>query len=115
MNDASLIDAATFGELQETAGADFVKELLDAFQEEAPGMLAELRLALAQGDLLRFRRAAHSLKSNSQAFGATALAGLARQLELGSMPPDAASVSELESLYARTLAALQEAAHGSAL
>jgi len=37
------IDLAAFRELQETAGADFVKELVGTFLEEAPGMLADLR------------------------------------------------------------------------
>ena len=34
-----IIDQATFAELQETAGADFVEELVAAFLEEAPHML----------------------------------------------------------------------------
>ncbi len=39
----TIIDAATFAELQETAGAEFVAELVDTFASEAPQMLAELR------------------------------------------------------------------------
>ena len=41
------IDAATFAELQDTAGAEFVSELIGTFLEEAPQMLAELRSAMA--------------------------------------------------------------------
>ena len=85
MSDAT-IDAATFAELQESAGADFVKELVQTFLEEAPAMLAELREALAAGHADAFRRAAHSLKSNSLTFGAGALAALARDLELSAGP-----------------------------
>ena len=70
---AAVIDPATFAELQDTAGAEFVAELVDTFLEEAPGMLAELRSARAEGDAERFRRAAHSLKSNSHTFGALSL------------------------------------------
>ena len=44
---APTIDAATFAELQASAGADFVGELIDTFFEEAPTMLAELTSALA--------------------------------------------------------------------
>jgi len=84
MSDAT-IDAATFAELQDSAGADFVKELVQTFLEEAPAMLAELRQALAAGQADAFRRAAHSLKSNSLTFGALALAALARELELGGL------------------------------
>ena len=45
-------------------------------------MLAELRAARAAADADRFRRAAHSLKSNSHTFGALGLGALARDLEL---------------------------------
>ena len=76
------IDLATFQELQAAAGEDFVRELVDTFLEEAPGMLNELRDALAAGDADAFRRNAHSLKSNSQTFGALPLGAMARELEL---------------------------------
>jgi len=79
------IDLATFNELQETAGSEFVGELVGTFLEEAPGMLAELRAALAAGDADKFRRAAHSLKSNSNTFGALALGALAKDLELSGL------------------------------
>ncbi len=41
--DESVIDQATYSELEETAGAEFVAELVDTFLQEAPLMLAELR------------------------------------------------------------------------
>ncbi len=44
------IDRAAFAELQATAGADFVLELAETFLAEAPGMLEDLRAALAAGD-----------------------------------------------------------------
>jgi HPt (histidine-containing phosphotransfer) domain-containing protein len=82
MTNASLIDRRTFEELQASAGDDFVRELVDTFLVEAPQMLSDLRQALREGDANRFRRAAHSLKSNSNTFGATTLGVLARDLEL---------------------------------
>jgi len=100
------IDRTTFAELQAAAGAEFVAELVDTFLEEAPQMLAELRRALAEGNADRFRRAAHSLKSNSHTFGAVALGALARELELGGLPPDAAPIERLATAYARAAAAL---------
>ena len=60
----SVIDQNIYAELHSTAGAELTAELVDTFLEEAPGMLAELRSACAQGDAESFRRAAHSLKSN---------------------------------------------------
>jgi HPt (histidine-containing phosphotransfer) domain-containing protein len=107
-----LIDPTTFADLQANAGADFVAELVGTFAEEAPQLLAELRSALAAGAAERFRRAAHSLKSNSNTFGATRLSELARTLELGGMPADAAAVDALQAEFERTVVALRELAHG---
>jgi HPt (histidine-containing phosphotransfer) domain-containing protein len=107
-----VIDRATFAELQAAAGAEFVAELVDTFLEEAPQMLAELRRALAEGSADRFRRAAHSLKSNSHTFGAVALGAMARELELGGLPPDAAPIERLDAAYAHAAAALTRLAHG---
>jgi histidine phosphotransfer protein HptB len=108
----STIDPATFAELQETAGAEFVGELVDTFLAEAPLMLDELRSALAAGDADRFRRAAHSLKSNSNTFGAVPLGALARQLELSGLAHAlAAGTGPLDALaaeYARVATALKE-------
>ncbi len=107
-----IIDRTVFAELQATAGDEFVTELVDTFLEEAPQMLAELRSAQAAGAAERFRRAAHSLKSNSNTFGALALGELARRLELGGLVPDAAPLAALEAEYARAAAALRELCHG---
>jgi histidine phosphotransfer protein HptB len=101
------IDPHTFDELQANAGADFVLELVDTFAEEAPRLLAELRSALAAGAAERFRRAAHSLKSNSSTFGATRLATLARALELGGLPPDVDALDALAPEIDTTLEALR--------
>jgi len=106
------IDAAVFAELQETAGADFVVELVDTFLEEAPAMLAELRDAQAAGSAERFRRAAHSLKSNASTFGATRLAAMARELELGGPAPDGAPLDALEAEQLRVAAALADLRNG---
>lgn len=106
------IDPAVFGELQESAGAEFVTELLDAFFEEAPQILAELRAAQTSRSADAFRRAAHSLKSNANTFGAVHLAELARDLELGGLATDAGPVDALEAEYQRAAAALKELARG---
>ncbi len=111
------IDMAVYRALQETAGPDFVVELVGTFLEEAPSMLAELRSARAAGDAGRFRRAAHSLKANGNTFGAASLAALAREIELRGIDTDpahdAAAIADLEAAYARTAAALKELmAHG---
>ncbi len=106
------IDPVTFEELQDTAGADFVVELVAAFLEEAPAMLAELSSAQAAQEAERFRRAAHSLKSNSHTFGATRLGEMARALELGGLAADSGALDELATEYARVAAALEELVRG---
>ena len=111
MNQAT-IDMAVFSELQEAAGAEFVAELVTTFFEEAPAMLAELRAAQAAGNADAFRRAAHSLKSNSNTFGATRLGEMAREIELGGLVADAAPVDALEAEYRLAVAALQELTRG---
>ena len=71
-------------------GRDFVAELIDTFVEDARELLAALRRSLGAADVDAFRRAAHSLKSNSESLGATSLSGLARELEAmarGAMSP----------------------------
>ena len=107
------IDPAIFAELRDTAGADFVSELVATFtDEEAPQMLAELRNALAAGSGERIRRAAHSLKSNAMTFGALPLGELARSLELGGLPADAAPVDALQTELDQTIQALKGLCRG---
>jgi two-component system, sensor histidine kinase and response regulator len=71
--------ASSFGEGEE--GWAFVRELIDAFLEDAPTQLTALRSALEQGDAETARRAAHTLKSNAATFGASSLADVCRELE----------------------------------
>ena len=64
------------------SGEDFINELIEAFLDDAPGMIAAMQNALAAKDVESFRRNAHSLKSNANTFGAFDLAALAKELEL---------------------------------
>ena len=112
---APTIDQATFEALKETTGGDFALELVDTFLQEAPAMLDTLRDALAVQDVDRFRRAAHSLKSNSNTFGALTLGAMARELELAGVAKAAAgatpSLDALAEEYARVAAALSALRH----
>jgi HPt (histidine-containing phosphotransfer) domain-containing protein len=78
----SVIDRQTFEELKQMSGADFINELIDAFLDDAPKLVGELKSALNAKDADAFRRAAHSLKSNAATFGASGLSALARELEM---------------------------------
>ena len=75
------IDRATFEELKQMSGADFINELIDAFLDDAPNMIQNMQVALAAKDVESFRRNAHSMKSNANTFGATGLGTLSKELE----------------------------------
>jgi HPt (histidine-containing phosphotransfer) domain-containing protein len=78
----ALIDLFTFESLKATTGADFIGELVQTYLEDAPHLIAEMKSALKTGDAESFRRAAHTLKSNSATFGAGGLSELAKELEM---------------------------------
>jgi HPt (histidine-containing phosphotransfer) domain-containing protein len=109
------IDRATFEALGQTTGTEFALELVDTFLQEAPRMLGDLRVALAARDADKFRRTAHSLKSNSNTFGALALGAMARELELGGVEraneSGGPSLDALDREYSRVAAALTELRH----
>ncbi|MEL6452644.1 MAG: Hpt domain-containing protein [Pseudomonadota bacterium] len=104
---ADLIDTATYAELCDAMGDAFAAELATTFLDDAPNMFADLKQGAADGDADAFRRAAHSIKSNAEIFGATALTAAARDMELsGLTDTSAASIPALEAVYADTAAAL---------
>ena len=72
----TLIDKATFEELKQISGEDFINELIDAFLDDAPNMIQNMQSALATKDVESFRRNAHSMKSNANTFGAMELGAL---------------------------------------
>jgi HPt (histidine-containing phosphotransfer) domain-containing protein len=76
------IDMTTFENLKASTGADFIGELVRTYLEDAPNLIAAMKSALKANDTEAFRRAAHTLKSNSATFGAGGLSELARELEM---------------------------------
>jgi histidine phosphotransfer protein HptB len=106
-----IIDGETFSALRDATGGDFVRELIDTFLTEAPSMLADLRESLASGEAERFRRAAHSLKSNGNTFGALTLGTLAKDLELAGVRQvkerGPSALADVEAEYVRVAAALK--------
>lgn len=109
------IDTIVFNELAEATGADFVGELIGAFLQEAPVMITDLKDAAAQDDHDRFRRAAHSIKSNALVFGAHHLGALARNMELSQQAASKTAPTDfaaLDAAYAATAAALSDLSDG---
>jgi HPt (histidine-containing phosphotransfer) domain-containing protein len=106
-----LIDPRRFEALQANAGADFVLTLIEAFAEEAPGLVTQLRRASADDDAHAFESAAHTLKSNGVAFGAVRFAEMARALEWQGLTSDTSAIDAVAATLSATLAALRAMAH----
>jgi HPt (histidine-containing phosphotransfer) domain-containing protein len=83
-NHVHALDPDAVRSLSELLGGDHeaLAELVDAFVDEAPRRLAELRQGADQGDAALAGRAAHTLKSNGLTFGAVEFASLCRRLEV---------------------------------
>lgn len=79
------VDLSALDRLLDMTGGDveFLDELVDTYLEDAPGQLAQMRAAAANGAQADLVRPAHSLKSNSANMGAESLAGMCRVLEDG--------------------------------
>ena len=106
------VDPLVFTELQEAMGSEFVDELVTTFLDEAPGMMTEVKTAFDQGDSERFRRAAHSIKSNANVFGASGLAEAARLIEISEMSDVShAMLDVLDGEYDKATASLRELLH----
>jgi HPt (histidine-containing phosphotransfer) domain-containing protein len=108
-----MIDNKVFAELKENVGADFIGELIDTYLTDAPHMVADMHQALATGDADGFRRAAHSLKSNSATFGAMTLSALAKELEMmgksGTLEGAPGKLTQLEAEYKKAEEELKKA------
>ncbi len=114
MADTSIIDAKAFDTLYESTGGDpsFLDELMQAFFADAPQLIAALYASLAAGNAAEFRRAAHSLKSNSANFGATRLAAMAKEMEdmgkAGVLAGAENKIPAAEAEFAQVKAALEQ-------
>jgi len=113
----TVIDTAALDDLIATTDAAFIEELLGAFLDDSPQLIATLRQALAEDNAETFRRAAHSLKSNSASFGAVNLSALAKELEMtgktGRLDGVGDALERLAAEYDQVERALTEWQHGS--
>jgi len=106
------VDRNTLETLKSTTDGDFVSELIDTFLDDAPTQLETMASALAENDSERFRRAAHSLKSNAATLGALSLSESSKELEMIGKSGDISAASpKLDALgeaYAKVVSALEE-------
>ena len=86
-------------------------EIVEAFLEDAPDRLAEIRAGLASGDLELVRRAAHTLKANGLTFGAQAFASACAELErtakLGALDGATMLAGEIERTWSEARPAIE--------
>jgi CheY-like chemotaxis protein len=92
------IDPEQFESFRQAMGDDFIGEVIEVFNEDAPKLLLDMQQALAANDAELFRRAAHSLKSNSAQIGAVKLSELARGLEMIGKEGRLTEVSDIVAL-----------------
>jgi HPt (histidine-containing phosphotransfer) domain-containing protein len=108
-----VLDPTALETLLEVVGGEpaLLGELIDSFLEEAPPLTDTLRHALEEGDAAELRRAAHTIKSSSNDFGATTLAELCQEMELmgkaGTLDGAAELVSQAEDEYEQVRVALE--------
>ena len=82
MNPLTKIDDQIFNALKQALGGEFLQQLVETFCDDSNQQLELMQNALEQGNAADFTRAAHTLKSTSLTFGASAFGGLARKLEM---------------------------------
>lgn len=83
MEHEGVIDREVLDNLVEAVGGDgeFLAELLETFYVDTPQLFSTMHAAMETQDADEFRRAAHTLKSNSANFGAMDLSRTAKTLE----------------------------------
>ncbi len=117
MEDNGVIDQEILNNLLVAVGGDgeFLAELLETYFTDTPQQFSTMHEALSSGNAEDFRRAAHSLKSNSANFGAMALSQKAKDLEeigkAGSLEKAGEPLTEAEAEYSNvksTLEAIQK-------
>jgi HPt (histidine-containing phosphotransfer) domain-containing protein len=74
-------DPAVLEALRSTVGGETTAAIVDTFLAEGPGLVARIRNAVEDGDAAALRLGAHTLKSNANTFGGTALAEVCEELE----------------------------------
>ncbi|MEN9936936.1 MAG: hypothetical protein RLZZ387_3515 [Chloroflexota bacterium] len=95
-----------------TAGGDqaFFIEMIEAFLSDSQQLIADLEQSVTAGDTRLLERTAHSLKANSEIFGAMLLATITHMLEelgrRGELSGAAELVGQAATEYERVRVAL---------
>jgi CheY-like chemotaxis protein/HPt (histidine-containing phosphotransfer) domain-containing protein len=111
---AGVLRPAALECLMDTIGdddPDVLAALIDTFLRDAPRLIDGARRGLQHGQADEVRRAAHTLKSNGAAFGATSFSELSRELEAlarsGALEGAAELIERVEAEYESVRIALE--------
>ena len=88
-------------------------EVVEAFNEEYPQLLAQIRKALSADDRDSLCRAAHTLKGTIRTIGAPSIAMIAQQLELTSQSSELNGAEQLCDQLEASLDALRPVLRGA--
>ncbi len=108
-----VIDREVLDNLLEVVGGDgeFLAELLETYFEDTPQLFSTMHAATESQNTEEFRRAAHSLKSNSANFGAMDLAQKAKALEemgkVGDLKQAGGALTDAEAEYEKVKTVLE--------
>ena len=69
-------------ELDPDGSAGVLAQIINAYLDDAPALIAQMQAALGANDVRTLTRHVHSLKSTSLSLGATRVANLAREIEM---------------------------------
>jgi HPt (histidine-containing phosphotransfer) domain-containing protein len=96
--------------LQRPGAPSLLAKVIGVYLDNSPTLMQRLREAVAQGDAVALREAAHSLKSSSANLGAAPLATLCKELEQRGreqrIEGTAALLAEVQTQYSRVREAL---------
>ena len=105
-------------EYQAEGEPDLVQELVGMYRAETPGLLADIRAAMAAGEADKLRHAAHSLKGSSNNLGVRQVAALSAEIEKkgrsGTVEGVDALLAQLEREFERAAQALDAVLRGEA-
>ena len=106
MTTSNRLDAEIIGHIRQLGGDELLSELIAIYLEQAPVRLGELQNGLAENDMTRAAKAAHSFRSSSVSLGARDIAEEAGAIESLADEGDREGVESLLPEFERSLADL---------
>jgi CheY-like chemotaxis protein len=103
------LDTTAVESLRKLGGDGFLAKVIDAFLADAPVLFATLRASQERKEAEVLRRAAHTLKSDGQTFGATGFSELCRELEQRAKNGEVEGAAELIERIEREYRAVEQA------